>query len=99
MSKIPRGSADPLPTGQCDAYHLAAVAEHGDGDDGRVGALRRAARLREIARDREAVRRSLVWAQESADRGDYADALGWIEVVETLEAQIPTALPSPIARQ
>jgi hypothetical protein len=90
MSNISRESADSVPTSQYGAYHLvrAAAGEHGDG--GRVGALRRAATLREIARDREAVRRSLGWAQESADRGDYADALGWIELVEAIEAKIPT---------
>ncbi len=36
-----------------------------------------------------AVKRSLAWAQESADRGDYEDALGWIEVVEAIGEQLP----------
>jgi hypothetical protein len=36
-----------------------------------------------------AVRRSLGRAQESADRGDYADALGWIRVLEAIGEQIP----------
>ena len=36
-----------------------------------------------------AVRRSLGWAQESADRGDYADALGWIRVLEAIGEQLP----------
>jgi hypothetical protein len=29
-----------------------------------------------------AIARSLGWAQESAERGDYADALGWMQAVE-----------------
>ena len=36
-----------------------------------------------------AVRRSLGWAQESADRGDYADALGWMGVLEAIGEQLP----------
>lgn len=40
-------------------------------------------------RHRTAVRRSLGWAQESADRGDYADALGWIRVLEAIGEEIP----------
>lgn len=31
-----------------------------------------------------AMARSLGWADESAARGDYADALGWVETVEAL---------------
>jgi hypothetical protein len=42
-------------------------------------------------RHRAAVRRSLVWAQESADRGDYADALGWIGVLEAIGEQLSPA--------
>jgi hypothetical protein len=38
-----------------------------------------------------AVRRSLGWAQESADRGDYADALGWIDVLEAIGEQLPAS--------
>jgi hypothetical protein len=38
-----------------------------------------------------AVRRSLGWAQESADRGDYVDALGWIGVVEAIGEQLPAS--------
>jgi hypothetical protein len=37
------------------------------------------------------VRSSLRWAQESADRGDYADALGWIRVLEAIGEPIPPA--------
>ena len=42
-----------------------------------------------LERHRTAVRRSLGWAQESADRGDYADALGWIRVLEAIGEQLP----------
>jgi len=42
-----------------------------------------------LERHRAAVRRSLGWAQESADRGDYADALGWIGVLEAIGEQLP----------
>ena len=33
--------------------------------------------------------RSLGWARESAARGDYADALGWVRVVEAIGDPIP----------
>jgi hypothetical protein len=36
-----------------------------------------------------AVARSLGWARESAARGDYADALGWVRVVEAIGGPIP----------
>jgi hypothetical protein len=36
-----------------------------------------------------AVRRSLEWAQDSADRGDYADALGWLGVLEAIGERLP----------
>jgi hypothetical protein len=36
-----------------------------------------------------AVARSLGWAQESAARGDYADALGWVQMVEAIGDLIP----------
>jgi hypothetical protein len=42
-------------------------------------------------RHRDAVRRSLGWAQESADHGDYADALGWISVLEAIGEQFSSA--------
>jgi hypothetical protein len=42
-----------------------------------------------IERHRAAVGRSLGWAQESADRGDYADALGWIRVLEAIGERLP----------
>jgi hypothetical protein len=43
------------------------------------------------AQDRHlaAVARSLGWARESAARGDYADALGWVRVVEAIGDPIP----------
>jgi hypothetical protein len=42
-------------------------------------------------RDRHlaAVARSLGWARESAARGEYADALGWVGVVEAIGDPIP----------
>jgi hypothetical protein len=36
-----------------------------------------------------AVARSLRWAQESAERGDYPDALAWVQVVEATGSQLP----------
>jgi hypothetical protein len=44
-----------------------------------------------LDRDRHlaAVARSLGWARESAARGDYADALGWVRVVEAIGDAIP----------
>jgi hypothetical protein len=36
-----------------------------------------------------AVARSLEWAQESAERGDYNDALAWVQVVEATGSQLP----------
>jgi hypothetical protein len=36
-----------------------------------------------------AVRRSLGWADEAAERADWADALGWIEVVEACGDELP----------
>lgn len=42
-------------------------------------------------RDRHlaAVARSLGWAQESAARGDYAEALSWVGVVEAIGDALP----------
>ncbi len=42
-----------------------------------------------VDRHRAAVSGSLRWAQESADRNDYADALGWIRVLEAIGERIP----------
>ena len=46
---------------------------------------------RTAASDRHlaAVTRSLRWAQESAERGDYPDALAWVQVVEATGSQLP----------
>ena len=38
-----------------------------------------------------AVRRSLGWAQESADRGDHGDALAWIQMLEAVGEQLSPA--------
>lgn len=48
-------------------------------------------RQRITASDRHlaAVSRSLEWARESAERGDYADALAWVRVVEATGTQLP----------
>jgi hypothetical protein len=35
------------------------------------------------------VARTLGWAQESAERGDYSDALKWIQTVEAIGEPIP----------
>jgi hypothetical protein len=42
-------------------------------------------------RHEAAVHNSLGWAQESADRGDYADALLWLHVIEATGEPIPPA--------
>ena len=44
-----------------------------------------------LERHGAAVRNSLGWAQESADRGDYVDALLWLHVIEATGEQIPPA--------
>ena len=36
-----------------------------------------------------AVKRSLGWAQESADEHDYKNALGWLGVLEAIGEQLP----------
>jgi len=36
-----------------------------------------------------AVARSFGWADESAARGDYADALGWVDVIAAMRDPIP----------
>lgn len=48
-----------------------------------------AAHVRDGERHQAAVARSLGWAQESAARGDYADALAWVEVVEAIGDSVP----------
>ncbi len=46
-------------------------------------------RLDPVERHVAAVRGSFRWAQESADRGDHADALDWIRVLEAIGEEIP----------
>ena len=41
------------------------------------------------ARHLAAVARTLCWADESAARGDYADALRWVETIEALGDPLP----------
>jgi hypothetical protein len=50
-----------------------------------------APRIEVADRHLAAVARSLGWAQEAAERGDYADALGWIRAVEATGAQLSPA--------
>ncbi len=40
-------------------------------------------------RHRVAVASTLGWAQEAADRGDYADALEWLRTVVAIGEQLP----------
>lgn len=40
-------------------------------------------------RHRLAVASTLGWAQEAAERGDYADALEWVRTVEAIGEQLP----------
>ena len=40
-------------------------------------------------RHRVAVANTLGWAQEAAERGDYADALEWLRTVEAIGEQLP----------
>jgi hypothetical protein len=50
---------------------------------------RREPHLSDRDRHLAAVARSFGWARESAARGDYADALGWVQVVEAIGDPIP----------
>ncbi len=49
----------------------------------------RGARVSAHDRHLAAVARSLGWAEEAAARGDYADALSWVGVVEAIGDLIP----------
>jgi hypothetical protein len=40
-------------------------------------------------RHRLAVASSLEWAQDAAERGDYADALEWVLTVEAIGEELP----------
>lgn len=72
-----------------DARRPAYPYLHERGDDGRMGTQPRAATRGTHDRHLAAVARSLGWAQESAERGDYADALAWIRTVEAIGEQLP----------
>jgi hypothetical protein len=37
----------------------------------------------------DAIKQSLRWAQESADRGDYPEAVGWIQTLELIGEKVP----------
>jgi hypothetical protein len=65
------------------------MVEHGEGR--RISAQPGSDRISGPDRHLAAVTRSLGWAQESADRGDYADALGWVQVVEATGDLFSTA--------
>lgn len=41
------------------------------------------------ARHRASVARSLRWADEAAERADFADALGWARIVEVVDGTLP----------
>jgi hypothetical protein len=41
------------------------------------------------ARHRASVARSLRWADEAAERADFADALGWVRIVEVVDGALP----------
>ena len=51
-------------------------------------ALHAAALRDDSDRHLAAVTRSLGWAVESAARGDYADALGWLRVIEAIGDEV-----------
>jgi hypothetical protein len=51
----------------------------------------RGARVSAHDRHLAAVARSFGWAEEAAARGDYADALSWVGVVEAIGDLIPIA--------
>ena len=38
---------------------------------------------------RVAVANTLRWADESASRGDYSDALGWLQVLDVIGDELP----------
>ena len=65
------------------------MVEHGEGR--RISAQQGSNRISGPDRHLAAVARSLGWAQESADRGDYADALGWVQAVEATGDRLSTA--------
>ena len=56
---------------------------------GRLVATPREAHVNAHDRHRAAVARSFGWAEQAAARGDYADALSWVGVVEAIGDLIP----------
>ena len=46
-------------------------------------------RAKREAKHRTAVARTLQWADESAERGDYLDALAWLDTVEAIGDELP----------
>jgi hypothetical protein len=46
-------------------------------------------RAKREAKHRAAVARTLQWADESAERGDYFDALAWLDTVEAIGDELP----------
>ena len=46
-------------------------------------------RCHPVDRHPEAVRRTLTWADESANRGDHADALAWLAVIQAVDGTLP----------
>jgi hypothetical protein len=63
-----------------------SVREQGDGV--RMSTWQQEVRAGAADRNLAAVSRSLEWARESAARGDYADALAWVQVVEAIGDQL-----------
>lgn len=41
-------------------------------------------------RHRIAVERSLRWAEQAAEQGDYANALSWLATIEAVDGELPT---------
>jgi hypothetical protein len=64
----------------------AVTPSRGRPQPGRAGIGARGRHLGE--QRRHAVSRSLHWAQRSAAMGDYADALGWLELVEAVDGSL-----------
>ena len=62
--------------------------------------------VQRVERYRTAVANTLAWAEESAARGDYAEALAWLDVLEAIGDQLiggyqikRRAWNSPIGRE
>lgn len=82
-----------------DAFGQGPIAHPEPVHDGRVSSGPLPAAERTIGPGRDptsrtsrhlaAVARSFGWADESAGRGDYADALGWVNVIVAMRDPIP----------